>query len=78
MGRKRVSLTDPVDTPAPGRDLRGAGRKMGISPHTVRVLVRRRELAHYRIGKRIVITDPDIDAYMARRRVAAREPRLAR
>jgi excisionase family DNA binding protein len=72
MGRKRVRLPDPLDAPAPGRNLRDTGRKMGISPHTVRVLVRRRELAHYRIGKRIVITDADIDAYMARCRVAAR------
>jgi excisionase family DNA binding protein len=46
---------------------------MGISPHTVRMLVRQKLLTHYRVGRRIVILDVDIDAFMAKRRVPARE-----
>lgn len=63
---------------APGEgSLKWAGLKMGISEHTVRALVRRKALAHYRVGRRIVILDPDIDAFMARRRVPAQVPRSA-
>lgn len=75
MGRAKAKRNDRKD-PIEG-SLRWAGRKMGISPHTVRMLVRQRALAHYRVGRRIVILDPDIDAFMARRRVAARESRSA-
>jgi excisionase family DNA binding protein len=76
MKPKRMPVTDTVEVASPGRDLRGAARQMGISPHTVRMLVRQKALAHYRVGRRIVIFDSDIAAFMARRRVAAREPRL--
>ena len=72
MKRTNANGTDPSKGLAPGRNLRGAGLRMGISPHTVRALVRRRDLGHYRIGKRIIITDEQIDEFMARHRVAAR------
>jgi hypothetical protein len=77
MGRKRVRVTDTISTPAAGHDLREAGRRMGISEHTVRALVRQRALAHYRIERRIVLLEPDIDAFMAKRRVVARDSRPA-
>lgn len=54
-----------------GRDLRYAGAFLGISPHTVRQLARRKQLAHYRVGRRLVFRDADLQAYMEQHRVEA-------
>lgn len=55
-----------------GRDLGYAGKALGLSPHTVRALARRRELAHYRLGRRLVFRDSDIAEYLRRHRIEAR------
>jgi excisionase family DNA binding protein len=52
-----------------GRNLTYAGGFLGLSPHTVRLLVKRRELSHYRLGRRLVFRDEDLRAFMAARRV---------
>jgi excisionase family DNA binding protein len=49
-----------------------AGRRMGISRHTVRSLIRRRELAAYKIGRRVVVDEQDVARFLAARRVPAR------
>ena len=72
MKRTNANGNDPGKGLGPGRDLKGAAVRMGLSPHTVRVMVRRRILGHFRFGKRIVITDEQIDECMARHRVEAR------
>jgi excisionase family DNA binding protein len=54
---------------ASGRDLGYAAAFTGLSPHTVRALARRRVIAHYRLGRRIVFKDEDLAEYMRRHRV---------
>lgn len=54
---------------ATGRDLRYAGAFLGISPHTVRQLARRQQVGHYRIGRRLIFKDADLQAYLDRHRV---------
>jgi len=54
-----------------GHDLDYAAAFLGISKHTVRQLARRRQLAHFKIGRRLVFKDPDLQAYLDARRVEA-------
>ena len=54
---------------ATGRNLGYAATFMGLSKHTVRALARRRAIAHYRIGRRLVFKDADLEVFMATRRV---------
>jgi excisionase family DNA binding protein len=63
---------------ATGRDLRWVAARMGLSPHTVRQLARRRALAHYKIGRRLVFVEADVVAYMQRHRVEARPEAVGR
>jgi excisionase family DNA binding protein len=56
-----------------GRDLDFAAKVTGLSKHTLRSYIRRRLIAHYRIGRRIVLTDSDISDFLARHRVPASE-----
>lgn len=55
-----------------GRDLKYAGAFLGLSPHTVRAMVRRKMLAHYRVGRRLIFRDSDLQAFMDRHRVEAK------
>jgi hypothetical protein len=52
-----------------GRDLKYAAAYLGLSPHTVRSLARRRLLAHYRLSRRLVFKDADLSAFLLRHRV---------
>lgn len=45
-------------------DVTAAAKRMGISPHTVRKLVRIGALEHYRIGRAIRISEGQIQAYL--------------
>jgi excisionase family DNA binding protein len=63
---------------ATGRDLRYAAAFLGLSPHTVRALARRRALVHYRIGRRLIFKDADLSAFLTRHRVEARLESAAR
>jgi excisionase family DNA binding protein len=56
---------------ATGRDLRYAASFLGLSPHTVRQLARRRVIGHYRLGRRLVFKDHDLSAYLRQHRVEA-------
>jgi excisionase family DNA binding protein len=56
-----------------GRDLEYAARFTGLSKFTLRAYLRRGLIAHYRIGRRIVLKDSDLEAFMRRHRVEARE-----
>jgi excisionase family DNA binding protein len=56
-----------------GHDLEYAAAYLGISKHTVRALARRRELEHYRVGRRLVFKDAQLRAYLDRHRVEARK-----
>ena len=57
-----------------GRDLRWVAARTGLSVHTIRALARRRAIAHYRLGRRLVFQEKDVLAYLERHRVEAREP----
>jgi len=58
---------------ATGRDLRYAAAFLGISPHTVRALARRKALAHYRVSRRLIFKDADLQAFLDRHRVDAKQ-----
>ena len=45
-------------------DMRAAAKHLGISPHTLRVLVRQRRVPHHRIGRRIVFTREDVSGIL--------------
>ena len=66
-------MTSPVDlNGVTGHDLEYAAAFLGLSKYTVRALARRRELAHFRLGRRLVFKEPDLEAYLRRHRVEAR------
>ncbi len=46
---------------------------LGVSVFMVRALIRRRELPHYRVGRRIVLDPDDLERYLRQHRVEARE-----
>jgi excisionase family DNA binding protein len=56
---------------ATGHDLKYAAAFLGLSAHTVRALARRREIEHYRLGRRLVFKDDQLRAYLDRHRVEA-------
>ena len=41
-------------------DMKAAARRLGISSHTLRVLVRQKRVPHHRLGRRIVFTADDV------------------
>ena len=41
-------------------DMKAAAKRLGISPHTLRMLVRQRRVPHHRLGRRIVFTADDV------------------
>lgn len=53
-------------------NIHGAARHLGISPHTVRHMVRRQVLPHYRLGRAVRLAIEDLDAYLERCRVPAK------
>jgi excisionase family DNA binding protein len=57
---------------ATGRDLPYAAKYLGLSVHTVRQLARRRQLTHYKLGRRLVFKDDDLQHYLDRNRVEAK------
>ena len=63
--------------PPPRRiDARAAAPYLGVSVVSLRKLVRRREIPHIRIGRRVIFDVADLDRYLAGRRVDA-HPALA-
>jgi excisionase family DNA binding protein len=66
-----VSLATDSPNGAAGHNLRYAAAFLGLSPHTVRSLARRRQLAHFRIGRRLIFKLADLEQYLDRHRVEA-------
>jgi excisionase family DNA binding protein len=56
---------------AAGHDLKYAAAFLGLSKHTVRQLARRKTIAHYRLSRRLVFKDHDLEEYLNRHRVEA-------
>jgi len=54
-----------------GRDLKYGAAFLGLSPHTLRALARRKAITHYKIGRRLVFKDQDLQEYLDRHRVEA-------
>ncbi len=51
-----------------------AARAIGVSVSKVYQLVSARQLAHYRVGAKIIIREADVAAYMERCRVGPTQP----
>jgi excisionase family DNA binding protein len=47
---------------------------LGVSEFTVRKWIRERRLAYHRVGRRIVLDRRDLETFLRRCRVEAREP----
>jgi len=55
-----------------------AAARLGVSKFTLRSWIRQRRLAHYRLGRRVVLAEHDLDRFLETRRVEAREDRQCR
>jgi excisionase family DNA binding protein len=54
-------------------DAKAVAKELGVSLPMVRVLVRRGAIGFYRVGRRLVFDPADVDAYLRRCRVPARD-----
>jgi excisionase family DNA binding protein len=64
----RTQLPPPAAKPA----LKGipeAALRMNVSKFTLRRWVRERRLAHYRLGRRVVLSEADLERFLAANRV---------
>jgi excisionase family DNA binding protein len=61
--------------PSPRRrvSVQEAAPMLGVSIFMVRALIRQRRLPYYKVGRRIVLDTADLDAYLLRHRVEARD-----
>ncbi len=50
-----------------------AAARLGVSRYTVRSWVRQRRLEHYRLGRRVVISQAEVERFLAVNRVPARD-----
>lgn len=53
-----------------------AAKRIGVSTSTVYQLVASRQLAHYRVGAKIIIAEVDVVAYLESCRVGVARPAL--
>lgn len=63
MDTRRLSLSE-------------AAEFLGISPHTLRLWCRTRRLPSYKLGRRVVLDETDLRAFLAANRVEARAERF--
>jgi excisionase family DNA binding protein len=52
-------------------DVREAAKKIGLSPSKLYQLLAARQIAHYRVGGKIILTDADIAAFLTGCHVSA-------
>jgi len=50
-------------------NFKGVAGQIGVSIPKVRVLVRQREIPHYRIGRRVVFDTEEVQAWLAEHRI---------
>ncbi len=50
-------------------NFRSVAGQLGVSVPKVRILVRQREIPHYRIGRRVVFDSEEVQSWLAGRRV---------
>ena len=75
-GARRVELVTHGKDPGPHPhrlSVEEAAPILGISVFMVRALIRRRELPHYRVGRRIVLDPDDLERFLRQHRVEARQ-----
>ncbi len=54
-------------------NVKTAGEKLGVSPHTIRAWVFQRKLPYVRLGRRIGLRPEDLDSFIKKNLVEARE-----
>ncbi len=54
-------------------DLKTAAARLGLSVSALRRMMLRREIAFYRVGKRILFNGSELDAFLAAHRVGPEE-----
>lgn len=50
-----------------------AARRLGVSRFTVRSWLRQRKLEHFKLGRRVVLSESSITNFLDRHRIAAQE-----
>jgi excisionase family DNA binding protein len=60
MAKAKLTITDAAD-------------QLGVSSFTVRSWLRQRRLAYHRVGRRIVLDQADVDAFLQDCRIEARK-----
>jgi excisionase family DNA binding protein len=55
-----------------------AARRLGVSRFTVRAWLRQRKLEHFKLGRRVVLSESAIANFLERHRVEAQEPLVGR
>jgi excisionase family DNA binding protein len=50
------------------RSITEVAKTLGISPHTLRVWIRQRDIASYKLGKRVLLSLEDVQAFLNRHR----------
>jgi excisionase family DNA binding protein len=74
--RRSKQVLKPQTAPSENKRLsvEHAAPILGVSTFTVRRWIRERRLAYHRVGRRIVLDRRDLEAFLRRCRVEAREP----
>ncbi len=54
------------------------GQRLGLSIFTIRSLLRRGAIAHHKLGRRIIVFEGDVQAFLAANRIEARDGAVAR
>lgn len=50
-----------------------AAARLGVSRFTLRAWLRQRRIPYFRLGRRVVLSDADVERFLAAHRVEARE-----
>lgn len=71
MSARRETRADPVER-ARAVSVEQTAEIMGQSDQTIRRLIRRGELPHLRVGRRLILLEDDVYRFLRDRRVPAR------
>jgi excisionase family DNA binding protein len=69
-----MAKTETVSSDSKRLSVARAAPILGVSSFTVRRWIRERRLSYHRVGRRIVLDRSDLEAFLRRCRVEAREP----
>jgi excisionase family DNA binding protein len=66
-----IQRTEKHTLKPPSWDVEEAASLLKVSPRTLRRMAERREIAHFRVGRRLLFSDHDIAEFLTKSRVSA-------